>query len=230
MTNSFFLSCNQKIHMGTYHQQLFDEMPIVGIMRNYPSETIKQIIPSYLKAGLNTLEITMNSHNAEEMIYYLSKEYPNMNIGAGTVCEMRQLIDALNWGASFIVTPILNEEVIKFCKNNKVPIFPGAMTPTEIYRAWKLGATAVKIFPSAMFGPAYVKEIKGPLNDIKLLPTGGVTLNNIQEFFKNGASGVGMGGSLFDAQLIADQNYDGLYHHFALYAQKVKDVLQQTKR
>lgn len=204
---------------------LFEQMPIVGIMRNYPSEVIKRIIPYYLKAGLTTLEITMNSPNAVEMINFLANEYPEMNIGAGTVCEQSDLFEALDAGASFIVTPILNEDVIEFCALNNVPVFPGAMTPTEIYKAWKLGATAVKIFPSAMFGPAYVKEIKGPLNEIKLLPTGGVSLNNIQEFFKNGATGVGMGGTLFDQQLIADENYDGLYHHFLNYAQKVKNAI-----
>lgn len=212
--------------MSSYHPELFEAMPIVGIMRNYPSEVIKHIVPHYLKAGLNTLEVTMNSYNAKEMISYLSKEYPNMNIGAGTVCSMADLIDAINWGASFIVTPILNEEVIQFCHNNHIPVFPGAMTPTEIYRAWNLGATAVKIFPSVLFGPAYVKEIKGPLNEIKLLPTGGITLNNIHDYFKNGATGVGMGGSLFDNQLIAYNNFDGLYHHFANYAQKVNEVIK----
>ena len=213
--------------MSSYNSALFDSMPIVGIMRNYPSEIIKKIIPYYRKAGLTTLEITMNSFNAKEMISYLSEEYPELNIGAGTVCEISELINAIEWGASFIVTPILNEDVIEFCNNNNIPVFPGAMTPTEIYKAWKLGATAVKIFPSVLFGPAYVKELKGPLNDIKLLPTGGISLNNIQEFFKNGATGVGMGGMLFDKQLIADENYDGLYHHFVNYAQKVKEVVKK---
>lgn len=211
--------------MKAFNTTLFSQMPIVGIMRNYPSATIKEIVPFYLKAGLTTLEITMNSFNAEEMIPYLVEHYPELNIGAGTVCEMSDLIKALDLGASFVVTPIINEEVIEFCAENKIPVFPGALTPSEIYRAWKLGATAVKIFPGGVFGSSYVKEVKGPLNEIKLLPTGGVNLNNIQDFFKNGATGVGMGGSLFDQQLIADKNYDGLYHHFVGYAQKVRDVL-----
>ena len=210
--------------MSEFKPTLFEQMPIVGIMRNYPNEIIKRIVPLYIKAGLSTLEITMNSSNAEEMISFLAEEYPQLNIGAGTVCEMGDLYKALDAGASFIVTPILNESVIKHCVNNQIPIFPGAMTPTEIYRAWKLGATAVKIFPSVFFGPSYVKELKGPLNQIKLLPTGGVTLNNIEEYFKNGATGVGMGGTLFDNTLIANENYDGLYHHFASFAEKVKNA------
>lgn len=214
--------------MQKFNTNEFDQMPIVGIMRNYSSESIKEIIPLYQKAGLTTLEITMNSHNAEEMIPYLATHFPNMNIGAGTVCEMSDLVKALDLGAKFIVTPILNEEVIEFCTQNSIPVFPGALTPTEIYKAWRLGATAVKIFPGSVFGAPYVKEIKGPLTTIKLLPTGGVNLNNIEEFFKNGATGVGLGGSLFNPQLIADNNFEGLYHHFVAYAQKVSQVLSKT--
>ena len=213
--------------MSTFNHKLFEQMPIVGIMRNYPSETIKKIIPHYLKAGLYTLEITMNSPNAEEMISFLSSEYPNMNIGAGTVCKMSELKKALAAGASFIVTPILNKKVIKFCVKNSIPVFPGAMTPTEIYTAWKLGVTAVKIFPAVLFGPSYVKEIKEPLNEIKLLPTGGVTLMNIELFFKNGSTGVGMGGTLFDQQLIAQENYDGLYHHFLNFTQTIRPIISK---
>lgn len=215
--------------MSAFKQGLFEQMPIVGIMRNYPSETIKKVVPQYLKAGLTTLEITMNSFNAVEMIEYLSTTYPEMNIGAGTVCEMGELFEALDAGAQFIVTPILNEEVIQFCANNKIPIFPGAFTPTEIHRAWKLGATAVKIFPAAMFGPKYISEIKGPLDKIKLLPTGGVTLENIEDFFQRGASGVGMGGTLFEKTYIENDDYTGLYHHFAAYTDKVSRFLSMKQ-
>ena len=216
--------------MSSFNHQLFEQMPIVGIMRNYPSETIKKIMPSFIKPALTNFEINKKSFNAAEMISYLAKNNPEINIGAGTVCEMSDLFKALDSGASYIVTPIVNEDVIKYCSGNKIPVFPGALTPTEIYKAWKLGATAVKIFPNAFFGPSYIKEIKGPLNEIKLLPTGGINLNNIQEFFINGASGVGMGGSLFDKQLIADENYEGLYHHFANYAQKVRTVISNEQQ
>ncbi|MBN1925967.1 MAG: bifunctional 4-hydroxy-2-oxoglutarate aldolase/2-dehydro-3-deoxy-phosphogluconate aldolase [Prolixibacteraceae bacterium] len=203
----------------------FEKIPIIGILRNFSDDVIKNIAREYFRAGLTTLEITMNSPNAEPMISFLSKEYPGMNIGAGTVCEMSDLFKALDAGASFIVTPILNDEVISFCVNNNIPVFPGAFTPTEIYKAWKLGASAVKIFPAAMFGPAYVKEIKGPLNDIKLLPTGGVSLSNIEEFFRNGATGVGMGGTLFEKELIDKSDYQGLYKHFQKYVQAIKSIL-----
>ncbi|MCF8359697.1 MAG: bifunctional 4-hydroxy-2-oxoglutarate aldolase/2-dehydro-3-deoxy-phosphogluconate aldolase [Prolixibacteraceae bacterium] len=207
----------------------FEKIPIVGILRNYSDEAIRNIAREYFRAGLTTLEVTMNSPNAEPMISFLSKEYPSINIGAGTVCEMPDLFKALDAGASFIVTPILNEEVITFCVNNDIPVFPGAFTPTEIYKAWKLGATAVKIFPAAMFGPAYIKEIRGPLNEIKLLPTGGVSLENIEGYFGNGAYGVGMGGTLFKAEFIENNNYKGLFDHFGKYVQAISSILSVKK-
>lgn len=207
----------------------FQKIPVVGILRNFPDEAVKRIANEFFRAGLTTLEVTMNSSNAEPMISFLTENYPEMNIGAGTVCEMSDLFKALDAGASFIVTPVVNDEVILFCVNNDIPVFPGAFTPTEIYKAWELGATAVKIFPAAMFGPSYVKEIKGPFNNIKLLPTGGVTLTNIEEFFRNGATGVGMGGTLFKKELIENNDYDGLFNHFRQYTQAVRAILSVEK-
>ena len=115
---------------------------------------------------------------------------------------------------SFIVTPVINEEVIQSCVSQGIPIFPGAFTPTEIYKAWSLGASAVKVFPATQLGVTYIKDVSAPLNDIKLLPTGGVSKTNIKSFFEAGAYGVGMGSSLFDKQLISDQNYTALKEHF----------------
>lgn len=211
--------------MGTnYKEELFAQMPVVGIMRNYSNEVIEAIVPLYEKAGLTTLEITMNSANATEVIRNLSQQYPQMNIGAGTVCTTEDLEKALEAGASFIVTPIMDTDVMKTCSSNSIPIFPGAYTPLEIYNAWQAGATAVKIFPATQLGAGYVKDVLAPLNHLKLLPTGGVSIENIQDFFKAGAVGVGMGSSLFDSQLIKAKDFDGLGKHFAKIVKKVKEV------
>lgn len=204
----------------------FEAMPVIGIMRSFSFETIEKIVPLYKSAGLTTLEITMNSDGASETIKNLSAAYPGLNIGAGTVCEMEDLHLALEAGASFIVTPILNEQVITYCVANNIPVFPGAFTPTEIYKAWKLGATAVKIFPASRFGPVYLKEIKAPLNKIKLLPTGGVSLENIADFFKAGAIGAGMGSTLFDKEMISKNDFEGLHLHFKKMVSKVNELLK----
>tara|TARA_R110002049_G_scaffold207188_2_gene377681 strand:- start:4497 stop:5141 length:645 start_codon:yes stop_codon:yes gene_type:complete len=213
--------------MGTsYKEALFNKMPIVGILRNAPLETIEAFLPAYKKAGLTTLEITMNSDNVSEIIGYLSKNHPDLNIGAGTVCTMEDLKKALTAGASFIVTPIIDDEVISYCKNHKIPVFPGAFTPSEIYNAAKLGATAVKVFPATQLGAGYIKDVLAPLNHLKLLPTGGVSLENIESFFKAGAMGVGMGGTLFDKKFIEKKDYDGLYSHFKAICDKVTKSIQ----
>lgn len=207
-----------------YKQVLFDKMPVVGILRNVPLNVIEAILPYYKKAGFTTLEITMNSENVCEIISRLSEDNPDMNIGAGTVCTMTDLKKALDAGASFIVTPILDTAVVIYCKEHRIPIFPGAYTPLEIYTADKLGATAVKIFPATQLGAGYIQEVLAPLSHLKLLPTGGVSVENIASFFKSGAVGVGMGGALFDKTLIANEDYDGLYRHFKAIAEKVNNA------
>lgn len=210
---------------STYSESRFNKMPVVGILRNVSLDVIAEILPYYKKAGFTTLEITMNSANASHIIKKLSQDHPDMNIGAGTVCNMHDLRLALKAGASFIVTPILDVEVMKYCTENEIPIFPGAFTPLEIYNASNLGATAVKIFPATQLGAGYIKDILAPLNNMRLLPTGGVSVDNIEGFFKAGAIGVGMGGSLFDKELIASNNYDGLFNHFKAIANKVLKVI-----
>lgn len=206
----------------SYKPELFDKMPVVGILRSVSMEVIQAILPYYKKAGFTTLEITMNTENVSEIIHRLSDENPDMNIGAGTVCTMEELHKALDAGASFIVTPIMDIEVMDYCKTNEIPVFPGAFTPLEIYNADNLGATAVKIFPATQLGASYVKDVLAPLNHLKLLPTGGVSVNNIDSFFNAGAVGVGMGGSLFDKKMMAAKDYEGLFKHFEAIANKVR--------
>ena len=204
-----------------YQQSLFTQMPVIGIVRNVPLTIIEAIMPFYLKAGFTTLEITMNSANACEILSSVTRTYSDVNIGAGTVCNMQDLEMALENGASFIVSPILNEEVMHFCTTKYIPIFPGAYTPLEIYRAAQLGATAVKVFPATQLGPGYIKDVLAALTTLKLLPTGGVSKDNIEAFFKAGAVGVGMGSSLFNEKLIANKDFEGLYNHFTSIADKV---------
>ncbi|WP_209401318.1 bifunctional 4-hydroxy-2-oxoglutarate aldolase/2-dehydro-3-deoxy-phosphogluconate aldolase [Pseudozobellia sp. WGM2] len=199
----------------------FNQNPIVGILRGLSTDEVLQLVPIYLKSGFYTLEITMNSPDVVKTISVLRERYTDLNVGAGTVCTQDDLEIALSAGAQFIVTPIIDTEVIERCVRRDIPIFPGAYTPTEIYTAWKLGASAVKIFPATQLGPKYVKDVLAPLNDIKLLPTGGVSADNISAFFKAGAIGVGMGSSLFDKNLIKNQDFEGLEKHF----QKVASLI-----
>jgi 2-dehydro-3-deoxyphosphogluconate aldolase / (4S)-4-hydroxy-2-oxoglutarate aldolase len=207
----------------------FETMPVIGIMRNVAPGIVETIVPLYQKAGLSTLEITMNSDEAPQIIRSLSAQYPDLNIGAGTVLEIADLESAIEAGASFIVTPILNEEVVTYCVQNGIPVFPGALTPTEVYKAWKLGASGVKVFPATQLGASYIRELKGPLGQINLLPTGGVSIENIEGFFKAGAMGVGMGSSLFDKNLILKRDFESLYSHFESLSFKVRRIRNSVK-
>lgn len=202
--------------------KLFKKAPIVGIVRNVSLEDMKQILPIFREVGLTTIEITMNTSGAEEIIRYaLENESEGLNIGAGTVCTKDDLKLALDAGAQFIVTPIINKKVIKSCVKKSIPIFPGAFTPTEIYNAWTMGADMVKIYPATSLGPEYIKDLKAPMNQLKLLPTGGVGLENMAEFLKAGANGLGIGGHLFDKKFIQDKNWEGLKAHFQQFVQKL---------
>jgi 2-dehydro-3-deoxyphosphogluconate aldolase/(4S)-4-hydroxy-2-oxoglutarate aldolase len=200
----------------------FSKVPIVGIIRNLSFDTIEKILPIYLSAGLTTIEITMNTQAADEIIRFAADKYKGLlNVGAGTVCNTDDLELAIRAGSQFVVTPILDPEVVRTCVSRNIPVFPGAYTPTEIYQAWKLGASMVKVYPATSLGPEYIKDVKAPLNKIKLMPTGGINLDNIQTFIKAGADGLGIGSQLFDKTLIKDENWEGLELHFKQYVSKI---------
>ena len=200
----------------------FSKVPIVGIIRNLSFDTIEKILPIYLSAGLTTIEITMNTQAAEEIIRFAADKYKGqLNVGAGTVCNTDELDLAIRAGSQFIVTPILDPDVVRACVSKNIPVFPGAYTPTEIYQAWKLGASMVKVYPATSLGPEYIKDVKAPLNKIKLMPTGGINLDNIQTFIKAGADGLGIGSQLFDKTLIKEENWKGLELHFKQYVSKL---------
>jgi 2-dehydro-3-deoxyphosphogluconate aldolase/(4S)-4-hydroxy-2-oxoglutarate aldolase len=206
--------------------ELFNRMPLVGIMRNIPDEHIETIAEVYCQSGLTCLEITMNSPNAQKNISRLAGIYGDkLNIGAGTVCSMNDLEKAIAAHAQFIVTPVINEEVIKTCVNEKIPIFPGAYTPSEIYRAWSLGATMIKLFPAGGLQPGYIKEILAPLNFVSIMPTGGITLENFISYFVQGAKGVGLGSQLFPKDIIARQDWIALGEIYASFVKKYNDFV-----
>lgn len=206
-----------------FSEELFSKLPIVGIVRNLSFEVLEGILPVYAEAGLTTIEITMNTSGAADMIKFAIANYAGkLNIGAGTVCTEQDLDKALEAGAQFIVTPIINAAIIKKCVDKGIPIFPGAFTPTEVYNAWSLGAAMVKVFPTTLMGAGYIKDLKAPLNQIKLIPTGGVDLENIVSFKKAGADGYGIGSHLFNKELIKEKDWQGLKLYFEQFVNKLK--------
>lgn len=186
----------------------FKKLPIMGIIRGIELEYIERLIAAVISSGLKTIEITMNTEGADRLIKKAIRfSKGRLVIGAGTVLNLDSLKLALDCGASFIVMPVLIEQVVKYCVKHKIPVFPGALTPQEIYRAWESGATMVKVFPAKFFGPQYFKEIKGPFNQLELLACAGVTAKNMKEYFACGASAVAFGAGVFRKDWIANNNF-----------------------
>lgn len=189
----------------------FKKIPLMGILRGYSMEDTLQILNCYSKAGLTTIEITMNTDAAVSIIKACTDQYKNkLNIGAGTVRTIEEAKRAIAAGAQFVVSPITDAEIIQYCKNREIPVFPGAFTPTEVFTAWQLGATMVKVFPAQFLGPSYIKELLAPLDQISLMPTGGVNQENIADYINAGAKAFGVGGMLFDKALIRQNDWEGL--------------------
>jgi 2-dehydro-3-deoxyphosphogluconate aldolase / (4S)-4-hydroxy-2-oxoglutarate aldolase len=184
------------------------EIQIIGILRGVKEQYIKPLAEASINAGLKNIEITMDTPDASKLITVIKRLAENkIEVGAGTVLTKEQLEKALYAGAGFIVMPTVIPEVIKLCSEQKIPCYPGALTPTEILDAWNLGATMVKVFPSSLFGPKYFKELQGPLKHVKMLACGGVTKDNASEYIKNGASGIAFGASIYKNEWMIQGNF-----------------------
>ena len=189
----------------------FKKLPIMGILRGVEPSVLEPLIEAIVSAGLKTIEITMNTRDAALLIRQAVKAAAKrLCIGAGTVLDLGSLKSVLDAGATFIVTPVLVKEVTGYCLKNKIPVFPGALTPQEIYDAWQAGAAMVKVFPAKVFGPGYFKELKGPFNNIELLACGGITAENMRSYFENGASAVSFGASVFKKELLNKRDFKGI--------------------
>lgn len=189
----------------------FKKKPIMGIARGIELAHIEPLVEAVIAGGLATLEITMNTKDAAQLIRKAREcAGKRLTLGAGTVLDMAGLEQALNAGATFIVMPVLIPEVVAHCVKNKIAVFPGALTAQEIYRAWNQGATMVKVFPVKFFGPKYLKEIKGPFADIELLACSGVTAENLSEYFACGASAIAFGASVFKKEWLEKKDYPAI--------------------
>ncbi len=172
------------------------DAPVVAIVRRPLVDPIR-CVENLFEAGIRLVEITMDTPGATEILASMQSGIPsNALLGAGTVTDIARAEAALATGASFIVTPNLNFDVIRFARDHGLPIMPGAMTPTEIFNAAAAGADYVKVFPASTLGPAYFRELRGPFAEIPLIATGGVNLENADEFIRFGVDALGIGSSL----------------------------------
>jgi len=180
---------------------------IVAIVRGVQPQDVIKIAHALVAGGVSTMEVTMNSFNALSVIKQLSKEMgEKMLIGAGTVLDEKMLNEAIDAGARFIISPIVDKKLIKATKKLGAVSIPGAFTPTEIFKAYSFGGDIIKVFPASS-NVNYIKEVRAPLPQIPLMPTGGVSLQNIKEFKKAGAVAFGIGGSLVNAKMEVTVDY-----------------------
>ena len=188
-------------------QRIFDA-GIVAIMRRTEAALALETAEALLAGGVSVVEVTLNTPSAEKMLGTLAERIGDrMLIGAGTVMTAPDARRALGAGARFIVSPHTDADVIAATRRAGAPAISGAFTPTEIVRAWQLGASVVKLFPVGSVGPRYLRDVLAPLTDIPLLPTGGVTLENAAEFIRAGARGLGLGSDLLSPKAVAARDF-----------------------
>lgn len=185
-----------------------EELGVIPVVRASSADEAMRAIDAIKEGGISVLEITMTVPGAVGVIEEVVKRYGDAaTVGAGTVLDPETARICILAGAQFVVSPALNVETIAMCRRYGVPIMPGALTPTEVVTAWSAGADFVKVFPAGSVGGAsYIKNLKGPLPQIKLIPTGGVSLTTAADFIKAGASALGVGTDLVDVKAIRAGN------------------------
>ena len=183
---------------------------VIAIGRRLEPSTVPSIGAALAAGGIHAFEVTMNSDAALDVIAALTRRFApdELLIGAGTVLSVGQAEGAVEAGAQFLVMPHVDPAIVAWAVDRGIPAFPGCLTPTEILIAWAAGASAVKIFPASAGGPPFIRDLRGPLSEIPLVPTGGVTLENAAAFISAGAAAIGMGSWLTgsgDRQVVAER-------------------------
>jgi 2-dehydro-3-deoxyphosphogluconate aldolase/(4S)-4-hydroxy-2-oxoglutarate aldolase len=180
---------------------------IVAVIRAADGERLVDAAEALLAGGVQVMEVTFTVPDAVQVLRRVADRLGDrVLLGAGTVLDSETARAAILAGAEFIVSPSTNCDVIRLCRRYSKLVMPGAFTPTEVVAAWEAGADIVKVFPSDIHGPKYLKALRGPLPQIRLMPTGGVNLETAADFFRAGACALGVGGSLVEAQAVEAGN------------------------
>jgi len=191
----------------THLRQVLD-CGIVAIVRAADPGPLVEVVKALADGGVTVTEVTLTVPNALDVIREAKRQLGDrVLLGAGTVLDPETARAALLAGAEFIVAPSINLDVIKLCRRYDKLVMPGAFTPTEVVTAWEAGADVVKIFPADVVGPAYFKALRGPLPQVKLMPTGGVDLTTAADFLKAGAVCLGVGGQLVEPKALAARDF-----------------------
>lgn len=196
---------------------------VVAVVRGKSGESMVQVAQAIAAGGVRCIELTFTTPDCLDVIKAVRKACGGTNvIGAGTVLDSETARAALLAGAQFIVAPATDPGTIELCKRYSVPVMPGALTPTEVARAWQAGADVIKIFPANVMGPKYLKDLAGPFPQCRFTPTGGVDEKTIGEYIKCGAVAGGVGTALVDPKLVDEGKFDVLTQRAAALIAAVK--------
>ena len=184
---------------------------VVAVIRMKDPAKVQAVVDAIAAGGVHAIEVTMTVPGAVKLIEQLAPRMPSgFLLGAGTVLDAATAAQVIDAGAQFIVSPVYRTSLITACHARGVPVTPGCFTPTEILDAWEAGADIVKVFPATALGPGYIKDVRAPLPQVKLMPTGGVTVDNAGEWIAAGAVAVGVGSALLDTKAIDAGDYAAL--------------------
>lgn len=201
------------------------EQKMIGIMRGYGTEDTIKIVDTLIRNDFNIIEVALNSPDAKATLKTLKEKFgEDLVLGAGTVLTLQDAQDCLDIGTEFLLSPIYSEEILKFSIEHNILYIPGCYTPTEIYNAHSLGAKLIKVFPAGQLKSNYIKDVLAPMNDLSLLPTGGVTPDNINAFLDAGAKAAGVNSALVPSKQEVDKS---LMEEITKNVQKFKEALDK---
>jgi 2-dehydro-3-deoxyphosphogluconate aldolase/(4S)-4-hydroxy-2-oxoglutarate aldolase len=200
---------------------------IVAVVRSPDSQQLVEACRALADGGVTVVEITMTVPDALDVVRAVRRALGDrVLLGAGTILDPETARAALLAGAEYLVAPTVNLEVIRLCRRYDKLVMPGAFTPTEVLTAWEAGADIVKVFPAEVLGPAFFKALRGPLPQVRLMPTGGVDLTTAAAFLKAGACCLGVGGQLVEPRAVAEGNFDRIRD----LARQYTAVVRQTRQ
>jgi 2-dehydro-3-deoxyphosphogluconate aldolase/(4S)-4-hydroxy-2-oxoglutarate aldolase len=205
---------------------------IIPVVRAPTGDVALRLIDALREGGVDVIELTMTVPGAVKLIDDLARRYGDgVVLGAGTVLDSETARACILAGAAFVVSPMVDEGIITCCRTYGVPVLPGALTPTEIVRAWRAGADMVKVFPcSALGGATYIKSLKAPLPQVDLVPTGGVSLATVGDFIRAGASAVGAGADLVDVTKARENNSGAVSENARKYLEAIRAAREAMPR
>jgi len=205
--------------------KVIQDSGIIAVIRSQNADEAVKIARAISKGGIVPIEITLTVPDAFSVMAEVRRSLgARILLGAGTVLDAEGARLAIRAGAEFLVSPMLNPDMVRLCRKNGKVAIPGAFTPTEIVAAWKGGADIIKIFPASLGGPELIKDLRGPFPQIKFLPTGGVMLENVAQFIKAGAVAVAVGGNIIDKKAVSLGKFDVITENSRKFLDAVKNA------